>query len=716
MFDENDLPIISEEKFNFDKYWKIVKPKLYIVIFITLFMVIGAWIKESLKTPMFNATGLLMIEPERDIVNFGNTYRFYGYRNEYFNTQIKILKSRSLIRAVMEEMALYGVDFNKVSIGGMSVNPIEDTRLIYVSYSSSDAEVAAKLVNTLFEKFIEFNINIKTKSSKQTSEFISKQIKSLRVNLAQKESELQEYGKRKGLFYLSRKDSTVVEKFSDLNKAYTNAQINRVNKQAVYEELKGRSFEDYSQVKQSALISNLKSNYSNLETDYKKKSQIFKESYPKMKQIMSQMDTLKKRIQYETRDIAMKIFKEAKNDYQSALNREKSLLALLNKQKGVMVGSNADAIYYNSLNIEVENMRVLLNYLGKRQKESILSSKTEQSGISNIRVIDKAEVPRFPISSGKRKTLIMAFVLGVSIGLGLIFLADYLDRTLKMPEDVRILLGVPALGVVFSSKDKSSKSLYYHDIYEYGEKKDAKKKFEMKNIELINFLEPESQFSEAYRSIRTSVLLSSAEHAPRIITVSSSIPQEGKTATTANLAISFCQLGKKVIIIDGDLRKPRMHKIFKNKNTTGLSSYLVGRVKFSQIIQKTHIPNLFLIPSGPIPPNPAELIDSEIMKNMLNKILDVVDFIFIDSPPLIGIVDTILLGKHSDGVVLVNWAGKTKNELIKRAKEELEQFNIKVLGVILNKVDFKKTTTYNYTYNYQYSYRYREDEEVRRSK
>jgi len=714
MIHENDLPIISEEKFPFDKYWKIIKPKLHIVIFITLFMVIGAWIKESLKTPMFNATGLLMIEPERDIINFGNSYSFYGYRNEYFNTQIKILKSRSLTRAVMEEMVLYGVDFSKVSIGGMSVSPIEDTRLVYISYSSSNAEVAARLVNTLFEKFIEFNINIKTKSSKQTSEFISKQIKSLRVNLAQKESELQEYGKRKGLFYLSRKDSTVVEKFSDLNKAYTNAQINRVNKQAIYEELKGRSFEDYSQVKQSQLISNLKSNYSNLETDYKKKSQIFKESYPKMKQIMSQMDTLKKRIQYETRDIAMKIFKEAKNDYQSALKREKSLLALLNKQKGVMVGSNADAIYYNSLNIEVENMRVLLNYLGKRQKESILSSKTEQSGISNIRVIDKAEIPLFPISSGKKKTLIMAFVLGISIGLGLIFLADYLDRTLKMPEDVRALLAIPGLGIVFSSKSKSHKSLYYHDNYkyEYGKKKETKKKFEPRDIELINFIDPECPFSESYRSIRTSILLSSAEHAPRIITISSSVPQEGKTATTANLAISFCQLGKKVIIIDGDLRKPRMHKIFNKKNTMGLSSYLVGRVKFSQIVQKTHIPNLFLVSSGPIPPNPAELIDSEIMKNMLKKLLEIVDFVFIDSPPLIGIVDTILLAKYSDGVVLVNWAGKTKNELIEKAKKELDQFNIRTLGVVLNRADFKKTTTYDYTYNYQY--KYKEDEEVRR--
>ena len=435
-----------------------------------------------------------------------------------------------------------------------------------------------------------------------------------------------------------------------------------------------------------------------------------------MKQIKSQMDTLKERIQYETRDIAMKVFKEAKNNYQSALKKEKSLLVLLNEQKGVMVGSNADAIYYNSLNIEVKNIRVLLDYLVKRQKESLLSSKTEQSGMSNIRIIDKAEIPVSPIRSGKRKILIMALVLGVSIGLGLIFLADYLDRTLKMPEDVRALLGIPGLGIVFSSKSKPHKSPYYYNEYDYkyGKEKGKKKKFEPRDIELINFIDPECPFSESYRSIRTSILLSSAEHAPRVITITSAAPQEGKTATAANLAISFCQLGKKVIIIDGDLRKPRMHKIFNKKNTMGLSSYLVGRVKFSQIVQKTHIPNLFLVSSGPIPPNPAELIDSEIMKNMLKKLLDIVDFVFIDSPPLIGIVDTVLLGKHSDGVVLVNWAGKTKNELIEKAKKELDQFNIRILGVVLNRADFKKTTTYDYTYNYQY--RYKEDEEVKRSK
>ncbi len=166
-----------------------------------------------------------------------------------------------------------------------------------------------------------------------------------------------------------------------------------------------------------------------------------------------------------------------------------------------------------------------------------------------------------------------------------------------------------------------------------------------------------------------------------------------------------------MVIIDGDLRKPRIHKIFKLKNTLGLSSFLAGRAKVSDILQKTHIKNVFVATSGPIPPNPAELIDSEIMSTMLTKILEKVDFIFIDTPPMIGIVDPILIGKHSDGMILVNWGGKTRIDNVKKAKEEIDKFGIRLLGIVLNKIDFKRSEySYNYNYSYSYSYKYKEDE------
>ncbi len=713
----NEIPIM-DEKIQIEKYWKIIKPRLHIVIIITLFIVAAAYVKVSTRTPIYAASGLLMIEPEKNIVTFDRP-TFSGYRNEYFNTQIIILQSRRLARVVMEE-------FNSTSGGnlaekngagftiqGPSVEPLEFTRLVKVGYRSTDPEAAADLVNLLFDKFIEFNLGIKSQSSKQAAEYIFRQITKLRQNLAQKEEEMQAYGKRKELFYVSREDSTVVEKFSDLSKAYTDAQINRINKEAIYRELKEMSYENFPQVKKNQLINTLENSYSSLESEYKKKSQIFKASYPEMTQLKSQMDTLQQRIQKETADIAQKTFKEAKSEFQTAKKKEEQLLSLLNKQKGTMINSNTDAIYYKSLDIEVNNMRSLLNFLVRKQKESVLSSRLEGIQTSNIKVIDKAEVPQSPINAGEKKTLIMALLLGLFLGFGLIFFVDYLDRSIKSPDEVESMLGVPALGVIPSTKAKAVSS-YYYSRYNYGngkkkkEGKDSPEDPKTRDIELINFLEPESPFAENYRTIRTSILLSIPKEPPKVISITSALPQEGKTATTINLAISFSQLRKNVLIIDGDMRKPRMHKIFNLKNTQGLSSFLVGRAKFSEIFHKTHIPNLFVVPSGPLPPNPAELIDSEVMPNVLKKLMEKVDFIFIDTPPLVGIVDPILLGKHADGMLLVTWADKTHRNKLEKAKEELDRFNIRTLGVVLNRAA-EKRKRYGYDYSY-YSYRYKEKE------
>lgn len=712
-----------EDRFQIDKYWKIIKPRLYIVIIIPLLLVAAAYIKVSAMIPIYQASGLLMIEPENtNIITFDNRAAFASFRNEYFNTQIEILQSRTLAKAVKEEFNITSAsnpmvkDNENFSMEGPIVKPLEYTHLVQVSYRSTNPQAAANLVNRLFEKFIEFNLDIKTQSSKKAADYITRQIEKLQYNLTQKEKEMQAYGKSRELFYVSSDDSTVVEKFSDLNKAYTNAQIDRINKEAAYEELKSMRFENFPQVKESALISNLKNTYSSLESEYQKKSQIFKTDYPEMQKLISQMDTIQQGIRQETREIAAKSLKEASSEYQSARKREESLLKLLNQQKGVMVESNADAIYYKALSIEVNNLRSLLDYLVRKQKESVLSSRLEGMQTSNIKIIDKAEVPKAPINSGKTRTLIMALILGLALGIGVIFLLDYLDRTIKTPEEVRTIMGIPALGVIPSSNSRAAYH-YYSSYYKRGYSSSYKDKGRKeknpprpKDIELINFKDPESPFSENYRTIRTSILLSSPKEPPKVISISSALPSEGKTVTAINLAISFSQLRKKVLIIDGDMRKPRSHKIFNLKNNVGLSSFLVGRAKLPEILQKTHIPNLFLVPSGPIPPNPAELIDSEIMPILLKKLLERVDFIFIDSPPLIGIVDPILLGKHADGMLLVTWAGKTHRSVVEKAKEELDRLNVRTLGLVLNRADARrKEYGYDYSY-YNYRYRYKENE------
>jgi capsular exopolysaccharide synthesis family protein len=723
---ESDDILGMDEKFQIEKYWRIIKPRLHILVIITLFVTAAAYIKVSSITPMYEAAGLLMIEPEyKTVLMFDNRPVFSGYRNEYFNTQLHILRNQPLplqqkVREGFQSwvnIELKGVNSADILIQGPEVEPEEATYLVKVGYRSNHPGAAARLVNLLLDEFIDFKDNLKFKSSQNAYIYISTQIKKLQDRLSRKVNEMNKWSDRKELFYVSKEDSTVVKKFSDLNQAYTEAQIERINKEALYQELNGMSYESLPQVSKSQLVDNLKNTYSGIESQYNRKSQIFKASYPEMVRLKSQMETLQTQIQKEIKDIAQKTLREAKSEFESAKKKETSLLQLLDRQKEVLLSSNADAIRYKSLDIEVQNMRTMLNYLVRKQEESEVSSRVDKmEETSNIKVLNYAEVPENPVDPGKQRTLMLAVLLGLALGFGVIFLVDYLDQTIKTPEEVKMLLGLPALGIIPSTAAKEVKAYYTsHYSYKYGNpgaqknRGDNKKKNDPKpqDIELINFLDPESIFVDKYQLIRTSIMLSAPKEPPRSIAFSSALPSEGKTATTINLAVSFSQLGKKTLVIDGDLRKPSIHKIFKVKNTAGLSSYLAGRVELNQVIHKTHIPNLFVVPSGPPPPNPVELLDSEVMAKMLEKLLERIDFIFIDTPPLVGIVDAIVIAKHTQGMILVTWAGKTHRNALKKTKQELDQFNIRTLGVVLNRSNEKRTAYGYYYHNYRYQYKYK---------
>jgi capsular exopolysaccharide synthesis family protein len=247
---------------------------------------------------------------------------------------------------------------------------------------------------------------------------------------------------------------------------------------------------------------------------------------------------------------------------------------------------------------------------------------------------------------------------------------------------------------------KAGQSYYNHY---YSDRKKQQNEEKIKSIEMVNLKQPESLFAEHYRNIRTSLLLSTPERPPKVFVVTSALPQEGKTATNVNLAIAFAQLGKKVLILDCDMRRPRVHKIFKIKNTLGITSFLVGRNRIEDIIYRyPGEPNLHIIPSGPVPPNPVELAVSRGMKEMMAVLRQHYDFIFIDAPPLMGIQDAILLGEYADGLLLVAWGGKTPRKVIEKARAEIERFSIKLFGVILNKVNMRRFSYAYSPYNYKY--------------
>ena len=741
---EENQDLLQEEGIQFHEIWELIKKRRMIVYYFAGFVLLAALIRVQLQTPMYRANGTLLIDKEgRNQLSMMNQYWAFDsdFRGEYLNTQIRILTSQSLAQKVVEELrrlpgnektepktrkSLFGGKEQELDpqeqkelqtdaealafLGGLGVSQIPDTRLLEVNYVSSDAKLAAHSVNTLFDKFIEFSLEMKAESTKKASEFLTTQIEEMRRALAQKEQELQEYGKRKELYYIRGSDSTVVQKLSDINTAFTQAQIERINREATYRELKGTAYDNYSEVRASSLVQNLKQEYSAKESEYKRKSQIFQDSYPEMQRLKSQLDGLQKRIGEETTDIARKVLNQAESEYQAALKKENYLQEMLDQQKGSVVSSNADAIYYNSLKIEVENMRVLLNFLISKQKESMLTSRLDGTETSNIKVVDRARVPQRPFSPNKQRTLLMALMLGIGGGIFLIFALNYLDNTVKSPEEVEKLLKLPALGYVPAVGVKAAQSYYNHY---YSDRKKQQNEEKIKTIELVNLKDPESTFAEHYRNIRTSLLLSTPDKPPRVFVATSALPQEGKTVTAVNLAVAFAQLGKKVLILDADLRRPRVHKIFRVKNTAGISSFLSGRGRIEEIIHRYPAePNLHVLPSGPIPPNPVEMIISKGMREMIVALRQHYDFIFIDAPPLMGIQDAILLGEHADGLLLVAWGGKTPRKVVEKARDTIEKFNIKLFGVILNKVNMRRFSYAYSSYSYKYG-EYRNEEEGR---
>jgi capsular exopolysaccharide synthesis family protein len=354
-------------------------------------------------------------------------------------------------------------------------------------------------------------------------------------------------------------------------------------------------------------------------------------------------------------------------------------------------------------------MRTLLSTLVAKQNEIQVSSQLGGLRTSNIKVVDRALVPPGPFTPNVRRNLLMALLAGLLGGLGLIFLVEYLDNTVKGPEDVEKLTGLPSLGIIpFLSPDGGRKrSDVYGSSRSYGSEEAAAGGDApiVREIELINHLYPKFSIAEDYRTVRTSILFSHADSAPKTIAFTSTLPQEGKTATVSNLAVSFAQLEGKVLLVDADMRKPRLSKVFNLRNTNGLSSYLAGKKGFDEVVQKTSIENVWTIPSGPHPPNPAELLNSKRMKELLAQAKEAFNVVLLDTPPVLAVIDPVIVSSLADSTVFVVRAGKTTRRSLQRALDEVRKSKADIIGVVFNEVRIGRqgigTPFYHY---YQYEY------------
>ncbi len=375
-----------------------------------------------------------------------------------------------------------------------------------------------------------------------------------------------------------------------------------------------------------------------------------------------------------------------KNDYESSLRRESLLRAAFESQKTKAMEMKQRAIQYNIMKREADTNRELYNALLQRMKEAGVSA-----GITagNIQVVDQAELPTNPFKPNKRLNLLLALVVGLFLGVGLAFFFEYLDNTVKTPEDVEQLVRLPSFGMIPEIAYERRKRLNDAAFYP---------------VELVTHGHPKSILSEAYRNVRTSILLSFSEKPPKRIAISSANPAEGKTTTVINTGIALSQTGARVLIVDADMRKPRLHTVLGKGNGLGLSSFLSGNAELQSIVRKSKVPNLYYIPSGPIPPNPSELLGSNLFKTMMRVLGGKFDHVVLDSPPVLGFADSIIVSTSVDGVILVVLGGKTPRDTLQRAKEVLHQVNAKILGVVINRVDISRGDYGYYYYRYHYYY------------
>jgi len=722
------------------EYLRVIVKRKWVVIatLATIFSVVAI---ASLKTtPVYDASGTVAINKPDSSLNFQNsgTFSLDYYDPTELDTEVKVIQSDLLALQVIREMNLdrtpeisgqappppsssldlapdpLQADPAKASSmisefkGNLKVQLSPNTRIIEVHYRNPDPQMAANVVNTLMQTYVENNFKARFESTMQASDWLSKQLVDLQMKVETSQEKLVRYQKEHEILGTDEKQNITMEKLTELNKELTTAESERMDKEALFRLVESgdpdaitssaSAIEEESSSTQSssALLGTLRSKQADLKIQVAELSTQFGPSYPKLTQLNNQLKEIDSQIQGEMKKILAKV----RGQYTAALQRETMLHEALEKQKQEANKLNESAIEYSLLKRDVDTNRQLYEGLLEKLKEAGVSAGLKSN---NLRILDSARPPQYPVEPNIPRNLLFAAVLGLASGVGLAFLMEGLDNTVRTTEQAQLISGVASLGMI-PLGSKSAREGPNPKRLVIAASKEA--------VELVTQVRPQSQMAESYRALRTSLLLSNLGAPPKIIMVTSALPQEGKTTTSINTAVVLAQKGVRVLLIDADLRRPSIHKTLGMGPHSGLSNVLTGSTTLEQAIARTPIlPNLFVLPAGTPPPNPAELLASSNLKDVLDQLKEQYDHIVIDTPPSLSVTDAVVLSPRADAVVLVIRSGQTTKQALRRSRDILMQVNAKVVGVLLNAVDLS-SPDYYYYYEYQGKYsRYYRDED-----
>ncbi len=734
-----------QEHIDIRDYLQVILKRKWSAITAFAIIVITVAIHSFTATPIYEAAARLVIEKENpNVVSIEEVMAVDSSGTDYYQTQYRIIESRTVAREVIMRLHLNkseeffpkpkdGLISNiKNSIGEIldswedsvtsllttknnktatdafdedsalvtefieriEISPIRNSRLVDVSFQAKDPVLATNIVNTLARAYIDQNLETKLLAAQDAVKWLHSRIEEERKKVEEAEQALLRYKERYGIItdFSSDVEKVTAQKLAELNTQVVEAESKRVEAETRYKQASALlgspdMLDSIPEVLNNELIRQIKTMEVEL---YKRVSELGKkygQKHPRMVAIEAELKTLQKRKAQEIN----RVIHSLRNEYRVTLAKESSLKTALAKQKKESLDLNQKAIQYGVLKRETESARNMYAVLIKRFKETTL---TEDMRAGNIRVIDRAEVPEHQVKPRKKLNILLAVIIGLVTGIGLTFFLEYLDNTIKIPEDVKQHLKIPYLGPVplFESEKEGNPG-------------------ETMGPDLVSFHLPKSTASESFRGIRTSILLSSAEVAPQIILVTSAGPREGKTVTAANIAVTMAQSDNKVIILDCDMRRPKIHKLFGISREHGLSNFLASSSDVEGATVSTGIPNLDVMPCGPIPPNASEILGSKRMVTLLNTLRKRYTRIIIDSPPSTAVTDAVVLSKSVDGVILVIRAGETIRQMAKNGVVQFEAVGAPILGAILNAVDLGRDSYYYYQYYYYY---YGEDQEKRK--
>jgi exopolysaccharide transport family protein len=726
-----------EKQIDLRDYLRVILKRRWTIITCFVIIVVAVAIATLTATPIYRATTKLIIEKENpNVVSIQEVMSVDASGTDYYQTQYNIIESRSIAREVIRRLNLDqseeffpkpkddffsnikrsisetivswkeatlslfepGKELNpgdesdqvepdstlvSTFIEKINVEPIRNTRLVNVGFDAKDPVLAARIANTLAGAYIDQNLDTKLKAVQDAASWLDRRIQEERKKVEAAQLGFQQYKERYGIItgFSSDTEKITAQKLAELNTQVIGAEASRVEAETRYKQTKRLlaskgSLDSIPEILGNELIRTIKQSEVELSRTLSELSKKYGKNHPQIIAVKAELATLEKRKRGEIQ----KVVDSLKNEYEVALARERSLRDSLARQKHESLELNKKAIEFGVLRREAASAKQMYDLLVKRFKETSI---TEDMKTGNIRIVDRAEIPEIPIKPRKKLNILLAVIVGLTMGTGLAFFFEYLDNTVKTPDDIKRYFGMPYLGPVpVIEHDRGAKD---------GEVE-----------ELAAVETPKSTASEAYRGLRTSLLFSSAEGPPQVILITSAAPKEGKTLTCTNLAATMAQAGSKVLLVDCDMRRPRIHDIMKIGRDVGISNILAGTTGGNQVLFKTKVANLHVIPSGPIPPNPSELLGSNRMAELVKTFRERYDRIIIDSPPITAVTDATVLARIADGVVVIIRSGDTSMDIVRNGVEQLEGVNATILGAVLNGVNMRKDGYYYYQYYYYY--------------